>query len=154
MPAYARPPLLSADELARAPNPAAVNFANLIELRGYECAPRAVQAGEVLEVTLYWRARARMNESYRVFVQLVGAQDRVVAGADVIPARGAFPTLYWRADDALRDVVRVPVRADAPSGEYALHVGLYPVGRPRERLEIVASGDSSVVIGAVRVEGQ
>ncbi len=154
LPNYARPALLSADELARAPNPAAINFANQIELRGYTLGARSTQPGESLEVTLYWRARARMPESNRVFVQLVGAEDRIVASADVIPARGAFPTVYWNPGDALRDTVRVSIRADAAPGEYAVHIGLYPYGKPRDRLEIAASGESSVIIGAVEVKSR
>ncbi|MBI3537553.1 MAG: glycosyltransferase family 39 protein [Chloroflexi bacterium] len=151
LPNYTRPPLLSADDLSRAPNSTAINFANLIELRGYVIDARIARPGESLDITLYWRARARMNESYRAFVQLVGAENKIIGSADVIPARGAFPTLYWIPGDALRDVVRVPIFADAPPGNYALQIGWYPVGRPGARLEIVENGDSSFVIGAVEV---
>jgi hypothetical protein len=151
LPAYARPALLSESALARAPHPRQVNFANQIELRGYDLDARSVKQGDTLQVTLYWRALAPMGESYRVFVHLIGPNDRSAGGADVIPARGAFPTVYWKPGDALRDVVQIPVAANALPGKYAVEVGLYPVGKPGERLEVVGAGDDRVIVGAVKV---
>jgi hypothetical protein len=151
LPAYARPALLSENDLARAPNPLQVNFANQIELRGYDLDARSVKQGELLRVTLYWRALAPMNESYRVFVHLIGQNDRSAGGADVIPARGAFPTVYCKPGDALRDVVQIPVMPDAIPGKYEIEVGLYPVGKPGERLVVMGSGDDRAMVDRVQV---
>ncbi|MBI3914628.1 MAG: phospholipid carrier-dependent glycosyltransferase [Chloroflexi bacterium] len=151
IPAYTPPPLLSESDLARVASPLAINFANQLELRGAEISARAVKPGETLDVTLYWRARAPMRESYRVFVQLIGQNDRRAGGADVIPARGAFPTLYWKPGDALRDVVRVPIDADAAPGKYAVQVGLYPVAKPGERLNIVRTDESRAIVGSIKI---
>jgi hypothetical protein len=151
LPAYARPPLLSENDLARVQHPSQVNFANQLELRGYDLDTRSVKQGDTLRVTLYWRARTPMGESYRAFVHLIGQDDRSAGGADVIPARGAFPTVYWKPGDMLRDVVQVPVAANAVPGKYALEVGLYPVGKPGERLTVVESGDDRVIVDAVKV---
>ncbi len=151
-PAYARPALLSESDLARVSNPLRVHFAEQIELRGADIGARAVKAGETLDVTLTWRARARMPASYRVFVHLIAPDDARAGGADVIPARGAFPTLYWNPGDALRDVVRVPVDAAARAGKYFVQVGLYPVGKGNQRLEIADSGgESRAIIGAIKI---
>ncbi len=149
LPAYARPPLLSADELGRAPNPTRIVFADRIELRGYAIESRVVKPGDILRVTLYWRAHTPMHESYRVFVHLIGAGDQFAGGVDVIPARGAFPTVYWKPGDALRDVVAVPI-ANAPPGKYLVEVGLYPVGKPGERLS-TETGDDRAILGAVKL---
>ncbi len=150
LPAYARPPLLSENDLARVARPLAITFADEIELRGYDLAPRAVQPGETLRVTLYWRARATMPEAYRVFVHLVGQNDQRAGGADVIPGRGAFPTLYWKPGDILRDVVTLPIDAHAAPGKYSVAVGLYPVGKPGERLTDEA-GEDRIVLDAIKV---
>ncbi|MBI5302822.1 MAG: glycosyltransferase family 39 protein [Chloroflexi bacterium] len=150
-PAYARPALASANDLARITNPARVNFADQIELLGYDVDVRAVKPGDTLRVTLYWRALAPMSESYRVFVHLIGHNDRSAGGADVIPARGAFPTVYWKPGDALRDEVRVPIDANATPGKYALEVGLYPVEKNGERLTAMESGEDRAMLGAIKV---
>ena len=151
VPAYAHPALASESDLARATHPLQTDFANLIELRGYDLDARSVKPGDALRVTLYWRALARMSESYRVFVHLVGQNDRMAGGTDVIPARGAFPTVYWKPGDALRDVVLVPVAANAAPGKYAIEVGLYPVGKPAERLNVIGSDDARALLESIKV---
>lgn len=151
LPAYAHPALASESDLARAAHPAQIDFANQIELRGYDLDARSVKPGDPLRVTLYWRALAPMSESYRVFVHLVGQNDRVAGGVDVIPARGAFPTVYWKPGDALRDVVQVPVAANAVPGKYAIEVGLYPAGKPGERLTVSGSGDDRALLDSIKV---
>ncbi len=151
LPAYARPALASENDLARAAHLLQTNFANQIELRGYDLDASVVKTGDPLRVTLFWRARAPMAESYRVFVHLVGQDNRVAGGADVIPARGAFPTVYWKPGDALRDVVVVPVAANALPGKYTVEVGLYPVGRPGERLTVAGSDDDRALLESIKV---
>ena len=151
LPAYARPARASENDLARITNPIRVNFANQIELLGYDLDGRAVKPGDTLRIALYWRALAPMSESFRVFVHLVGQGDTSAGGTDVIPARGAFPTVYWKPGDARRDVVNVPVLANATPGKYALEVGLYPVGKPGERLTAIETGDDRALIATVKV---
>ncbi|MBI4789487.1 MAG: hypothetical protein HY782_20850 [Chloroflexi bacterium] len=151
LPAYARPALASEADLARASRPLNLNFANQIELRGYDLSAQFVKPGETLSVTLYWRALAPMAESYRVFVHLVGSNDTSAGGADVIPARGAFPTLYWRPGDALRDVVSIPIAANAAPGKYSVEIGLYPVGALGERLIVEGGGEDRVIVDAIKV---
>jgi len=151
LPAYARPELATASDFARITNIVRVNFADQIELVGYDVVARAIRPGATLNVTLYWGALAPMHESYRVFVHLIGQNDKSAGGADVIPGRGAFPTVYWKPGDALRDVVRVPINANAPPGKYAIEVGLYPVGKNGERLTAIESGEDRAIIGAIKV---
>ena len=151
LPAYARPALASEADLVRASYPLNFSFANQIELRGYDLNTRFVKPGDTLSVTLYWRALAPMSESYRVFVHLIGLNDKSAGGADVIPARGAFPTVYWKPGDALRDVVQIPIAANAIPGKYAIEIGLYPVGTPGERLTVSGSVDDRIVIDAIKV---
>ncbi|MBM3130063.1 MAG: phospholipid carrier-dependent glycosyltransferase [Chloroflexi bacterium] len=151
LPAYARPSLLSSNELTRIAHPVNATFADQFELLGYDLDARAVKPGDTLRVALYWRARAPMAESYRVFVHLIGADDRSAGGADVIPARGAFPTVYWKPGDALRDVVAIPIAPDAPPGKYEIQVGAYPVGKPGERLPLAGSEESHVKLTAIKI---
>lgn len=151
LPAYARPALLSASDAQKISRPVNAVFADQIELLGYALEQRAVKPGETLRVTLDWRAHATMNESYRIFVHLVGTGNRIAGGADVIPARGAFPTVYWKPGDTFRDTVQIPIAAHATPGQYAITIGLYPVGKPDERLLITSSGDDHVIVDAIKV---
>jgi hypothetical protein len=151
LPAYARPALASPDQVARIQHPTNIAFADQIELLGYDLRARSVKPGETLPVALYWRALAPMSESYRVFVHLIGANNASAGGVDVIPARGAFPTVYWRPGDTLRDTVQIPVAAEAAPGKYVLEIGLYPVGKPGERLIASESGDDHVIADVIKV---
>jgi hypothetical protein len=150
LPAYARPALLSPSDLARITHPFTATFAEEIELLGYNVDARAITPGETLRVALYWRARAPMRESYRVFVHVVGAENRRAGGVDVIPARGAFHTVYWKPGDTLRDVVHIPIASDASPGKYTLQVGLYPLGKVNQPLT-TREGEERVTIGTLKI---
>jgi hypothetical protein len=150
LPAYARPALLSPDDLARISYPFSATFAEEIELLGYDVDARAIKPGETLRVALYWRALAPMRESYRVFVHVVGAENRRAGGVDVIPARGAFHTVYWKPGDTLRDVIHIPIARDASPGKYTLQVGLYPLGKVNQPLT-TREGDERVTIGTIKI---
>ncbi len=151
LPAYGRPALLSPGEVARIQHPTDIAFADQIQLLGYDLDTRSVKPGETLRVALYWRALAPMSEPYRVFVHLIGANDASAGGVDVIPARGALPTVYWKPGDTLRDTVQIPVAAEATPGKYVLEIGLYPVGKPGERLIASESGEDHVIVDAIKV---
>ncbi len=151
LPAYARPALLSEAQVARIQHPMDVGFADQIHLLGYDLQARSVKPRETLSIALYWRARAPMSDSYRVFVHLIGTDDASAGGADVIPARGAFPTVYWKPGDTFRDVVQIPIAPDVTPGKYEVEIGLYPVGKPWERLIASDSGDDRVIADAIKV---
>ena len=145
LPAYARPSMLSENDLGRLKNPLQTNFANQIQLRGYELDPRITKPGDTLPITLYWQSLAPMSESYRVFVHLVGQDNRIAGGVDVVPAHGAFPTVYWKLGDAFRDVVNIPIVADAIPGKYSVQVGWYPIGKTGDRLQTIDGDDRSII---------
>ncbi len=151
LPAYAHPALASGADLARIPHPLHITFADQIQLLGYDLDARSLKPGGTARVTLFWRALAPMPESYRVFVHLIGQDDTSGGGADVIPARGAFPTVYWKPGDALRDVVSVPVAGNAQAGKYAVEVGLYSLERPGERLTVSGSDEDRVIVDAIKI---
>ncbi len=151
LPAYAHPALASEADLARISHPTQITFADQIQLVGYDIDARSVKPGEVADVALYWRALTPMHESYRVFAHLIGAGDTSAGGADVVPARGAFPTVYWEPGNTLRDVVSIPVAMNARPGKYAIEVGLYSLERPGERLMISGADEDHVILDAIKI---
>lgn len=152
LPAYARPALLAPSDLTRITRLVHVTFAEQFQLLGYDLDARSVKPGENVKVTLYWRALAPMPESYRVFVHLIGQDNRSAGGVDVIPARGAFPTVYWKPGDTLRDTVTVPVAQNAMPGKYSVEIGVYPSGNAGARLPVTELDDDRAVVDAVKVE--
>jgi len=97
----------------------------LIELYGYDLAATGDPTDKSLTLTLYWRARARMEASYTVFVHLTDADEQMVGQGDGVPDRGFRLTTSWREGEIIADTHVIPVRADAPPGDYRLWVGLY-----------------------------
>ena len=109
-PAYARPPLLTDQELASVPERLDVSFDGQMALVGYQIGAREARPGGEVAVTLYWQAQAPMAEDYSVFVHLLDENGRLVAQRDMYPGRGLFPTTQWQPGDAIADtyILRVP----------------------------------------------
>ena len=75
-PAYAKPHLLSAQEIEAIPNRLDISFGGTMKLLGYDLSIPNIQyplstnlkPGDSLTVTLYWQSLAEMNQDYSTFV--------------------------------------------------------------------------------------
>ncbi|MFO7680090.1 MAG: hypothetical protein R6X34_08565, partial [Chloroflexota bacterium] len=123
-----------------------------------ENAPR-VQPGDTLKTTLTWQSLAPAEESYTIFIHLIDAANRPVAGIDYTPLGGSMPTHLWipkwLPGQTMRDPYRLQIPPDLPPGTYYLEVGLYEMVGGR-RLHISdqtgnLAGDR-FILGAVVVE--
>jgi len=131
------------------------NLGGQVELLGYDLESETVQAGDSLRLRLYWRALSGMAESYTVFTHLLDGQGQVWGQKDNPPMEGRYPTTLWVAGEVVSDEYAVPVRDDAPAGEYTIEVGMYRL-ETGERLPILdgegqVMGDR-VLLGSVTVE--
>jgi hypothetical protein len=101
-----------------------------VVLQGYAVGD-TVAAGERLVVDLYWRAEARPEGDYTVFVQLLGeahnprTQGPVWAQSDARPGGNRLPTGTWQEGETLIDRHVLVVDEGAPAGEYRVIVGMY-----------------------------
>ena len=95
-----------------------------VTLLGYSLKGREVR-GETLNLTLYWRAEAGMDKSYKVFVQLLDANGQPRAQVDAIPVNGARPTTTWLPSEIVTDNYPLILPADLPNGKYQLVTGMY-----------------------------
>jgi|GEM_PF-2074288 len=108
-----------------------VNWAGRIELLGYDLASEIWAPGEMIPLTVYWRAVGRIERPYTFFVHLVGEQNNPATGSplwgqhDAQPGQATYPTTFWSAGEVVIGEYRVPIPADAPPGHYELHAGLY-----------------------------
>ncbi len=92
---------------------------------GYDLDHERVRAGDDLHLTLYWQALSEMGTSYTVFTHLIDDKDHIWGQKDGIPGDGSLPTSSWLADEYVIDEYTIPVRAEAPPGEYLLEIGMY-----------------------------
>jgi hypothetical protein len=115
------PRLLDPPPMSRTQN---VNFANQIQLLGYDLPVRILGQGQGVPVTLYWRGLRTMDKSYTVFVKLLDDQKVVWGSTDRFPADG-HRTIYWLENEVVVDGFELPVDANIPDGIYWFNVGLY-----------------------------
>lgn len=132
--------------------PAEFRIGGVATLVGYDLDERVV-AGEELDCTLYWRVEQPVLADYTVFNHLSGSDGKLWGQLDSQPARGDYPTSAWAVGEIVRDEHDIPVRRDAPPGQYQLEVGMYLL-RTGERLPVMDKGGvigSSVLLGSVEV---
>ncbi len=145
--------LASAYSLPREPmaeGPAGVRFLQGVELAGSAFSAEAWPGGTV-NVALRWRARAPLQDDYKVFVHLIDTEGTRWAQHDDVPAAGERPTSVWGVGDVVRDRHGLFLPDDLPAGEYRLLVGLYRPGQGRLPL---ASGGDSIEVGPLRIAGE
>ena len=104
--------------------PLHLRFGDTIWLEGYALERTAVQPGELLTLTLYWRTTARIDEKYTVFNQVFGIDNRLVGQLASQPGCDALPTDDWPVGELIADHYRVPIAGDATPGDYRLVIGM------------------------------
>lgn len=114
--------------------PRAARFEDALELVGVAYAdrlgPRVADPdpnGDVLPVTLYWRALGTSRKDLSISVRLVDEGGRIAAQQDnTSPVLSLYPTSRWREDEVVGDYYELPYRSLAP-GRYRLEVRVYLV---------------------------
>jgi hypothetical protein len=96
--------------------------------------------GDVLQLRLWWVARAPLDERYKVFIHIVDASHRLVAQRDTEPASGLSPTTTWAAGEQIADSHAIPLPDDLPPGRYLILIGLYPMDTPDRRVRLESIG--------------
>lgn len=123
-----------------------IEFANGIQLIGYDLPKKVVPAGERLAVTLYWQTTAApLPLNLQPFVHL----DRfdtftTVAGATNytpgdVTTETVLPTFHWDNGRYVRDEHDLIIPPETPALAYALRVGLIDPDR-QDRLLALADG--------------
>ena len=121
-----------------------------VELLGYDLSAETAAPGDVLILTLYWRALAEMDEDYTVFTHLLASDGSIAGQQDGIPVGGTYPTSLWLPGEVVVDRYKIPVRADAAPGTHRLAVGMY-LADTGVRLAVAGSDEDAIVLQAVTV---
>jgi len=125
------------------------NFADMMLLLEADVGRSGALPGEIVPVTLRWRALRSIDEDYTVFVQLIGPDGRLHGQVDMWPVQGSYPTSQWAPSGEVSDPYEVRLNPDAPPGPYRVEVGWYLLAT-MQRLQILDAswhpvGDSFVV---------
>lgn len=124
-PAYAKPPLISEDEIASIPHRLDVTFGDQMRLLGYAIDQTSVKPGDKVSVTLYWQSVAKMDKDYTIFVHLLDELETVVAQVNTFPGLGSFPTRDWEPGDAIVEEYILRLSGNVLSPNFAqFEVGL------------------------------
>lgn len=98
-----------------------VNFGDELDFLGHEWLNEDFSPGGQVDLLTYWRARGPLDGRRRVFVHLLDARSQVRGGHDGLDV--GLDSL--QAGDAIVQLHRFWVAADAQPGEHQVEVGLY-----------------------------
>lgn len=133
-PAYAKPKMLSPDEVAARTQPVDLRFGDAIRLIGYDLNRHRAQPGEDITVTLCWEALEEVDakaleQNYAYLVHFLGPEETIVGARNTHPGLGRYPTSRWSPGDRFCDIVEVPVKTWAPApAVYGVEVGWHKLG--------------------------
>jgi hypothetical protein len=119
-------------------NPVSAAVGDSIRLLGFE----TTQNEDSLNVTLVWQAIETPPEDYTVFVQLLDAQNQIIAQNDSPPQNGDALTSSWAAGEVVVDEHTLLPAPGITSGSYRLITGMYHPSDGR-RLTIVSNGQQA-----------
>jgi 4-amino-4-deoxy-L-arabinose transferase-like glycosyltransferase len=130
-PAYAKPPLLTADQVPTSAKKADLVFANTLRLIAYELPMTTTHPGGELPVKLYWQSITPTppDKDYTVYAHLLGRELHPVGQVNTYPGQGAYPTSLLKSGDVVQDDYLVPIEisATAPS-LIRVQAGLFEYG--------------------------
>ncbi len=102
-----------------------------IRLEGYALPKQIYAAGDVIPLTLFWRAEAPPATRYKIFVHLLDANSALAAQVDAEPRGGFWPTDRWPVNERIVDRYGVWLPASLAPGHYTLYAGMYDFGGTR-----------------------
>ena len=129
-----------------------LNFANIVNLIGSEIRTPQVKAGQQVEVITYWRIATLTDQEAVLFTHVLSGDPNkpVLAQQDLLDV----PSYYWLPGDALAQVHRFVIPADAAPGMYPLEVGFYTSADQKRWPLLDASGNpvgDHTIIGSITV---
>ena len=146
-PAYAYPAAITS--LPSDAKIVSANFEGAAEIIGYRISKDSVQAGDQVEVTIYWRPLAPTASPFPAFVHLVDRQRIIAAQRDTYHGLGAAASHQWRVGNIFADVYRVyiPETAYAPE-TLTVRVGMW---NTVENRPLITHDNDALEIGTIQL---
>ena len=113
------------EELAEIENHARVSFGDELSLIGFDLPEQVWHPGDVVPVTLYWRATGTAQSDAKVFLHLYDSDGNLGSQSDGRAFYGTRPPYTWRPGETVADPRPLALPANLPPGVYSLEVGLY-----------------------------
>jgi hypothetical protein len=126
-------------QVAGAAVPRQVNFADQVNLLGYDLDRAIVAAGQPFNLTVYWQAQQPLGLNYSSLVQLVDEAQHLYAAQDNLHP-GELPATRWQPWGFVQDSHRILVPPGTPPGDYFLITGLYDPAT-WARFAVLSGGD-------------
>jgi 4-amino-4-deoxy-L-arabinose transferase-like glycosyltransferase len=114
-------------------------------LDGAEAAP-----GQVLQINMYWRALAKIDADYAIYLHLLDKNGQKVAQRDTVIRAADYPTSRWQPGELAVDLADLPLPAGLASGVYRLELGVYRMDT-FERLALAANPEGGLELMTVTV---
>ncbi len=126
---------------------------NTIALQSADIQSTRLKPGNQVQIILHWRALARPDADYTVFVHVARPDQRIQAQVDAPPIQGEFPTKQWSTGEEIVDRYSVTLPADTPPGSYLIEVGMYlPSTGQRLKVGPAPRPNDEIPIGVITVE--
>ena len=97
---------------------------------------RALQPGDRLPLTLFWRVENKPGADYFAKVELRDARGQPVVQRTLRPGNDLYPTMEWPAGEVLRNWHDLAVPPTAPAGSYQLLVSMHAADQELERVSL------------------
>jgi hypothetical protein len=134
--------------------PVTANFANQIELLGYDVIAAGDGPQQTLRLSVHWQALTPLTEDYTMFLHLTAPDGFVKAQRDQQPLNGLWPTSRWSPGEVVADRVEILLDDTVQPNEYLLLAGIYDV-RSGRRLPLIdgpsAPSPNAVLLGKIEL---
>jgi uncharacterized membrane protein len=99
------------------------DFGGQVALLGYDIVKKRVRPGDVLHLTLFWRALVDIEDDYTLLIRLIG-EDGISETWEFPPASEDYPTHLWTIGEVIRGQYKLILPVKTPSGPIALKIAL------------------------------
>lgn len=124
-PLQVTPPVATEVQLKTEARPVDAVFDQTMQLVGYRISSPVARPGDIIQVSLYWKALGRTTTIWTNYIHLIDSKDAIFGQYDSIPLKEGYPALFWKKGEVWRDDIQFTVEPRAPNGYYRLQVGLY-----------------------------
>lgn len=97
---------------------------------------------DVIPLALQWTPLQPLDENYQISVQILDAEEVLIAQQDTAPLNGYGQMAFWQPGVIYEDHHAVVLPAGLPAGEYTLHVVVYRL-ETLDRLSVQIGGQPS-----------
>lgn len=106
----------------------ATDFADQVELQGYDFISGDYRSGDNLHLVLYWRALRDIQKEYNLLLQLVDSSDKVINQVIALPGASWYPTSQWKRNELVKGQHDIVIPPQTPEGKYLLRIVLFSPG--------------------------